>query len=605
VIVRPIPDDVVGRYDMRRAVIAIIAIVGLVLPQSAEAGIRPGEIGRVSLGTDGEQIEGSVGFLGMSHDGLRVVYSGVLMRDVQTGVTLPVSLLPDGSPADAPIVVGVSDDGERVMFATLSESRWQLFLRDVMGGSTVELTPDVPLAIDDPLPEPPIPGLGVIPWVYQFDAFDDLETIEVRREAVAVEVLMGPRSSYGIGEVYRFDVATGSRTIADCYSWSSVVEWVTTPIVTTTTVLDSHPYLGERSRDGRWSVFCSDVAESADDPDADRSCFLHDFDTGTTRWIASQAGDQYVWGPVLVSDDGQRVVLNRPAGPILWQSGMSMALTDVEPGSIVESGDAALERLGLISEGLGYLYEVSSTNLVLVSRSVFGELPDIRNTRIKVSADGSVAVIGSSATNLVPGDTNNATGPNPYSVEAGFDLFVVPIETLTFDDITDSLFVDDITWLAGEGITRGCNPSGTHFCPVDLVTRAQMAAFLSRALELPTPLEGDRFVDDEGIFESDIETLAAVGITRGCNADGTKFCPDDAVTRGEMAAFLARALGLAVPAGSDRFVDDDGIFEADIEAIAAAEITRGCAPDGTRFCPDEPVTREQMAAFLHRALQSE
>ena len=52
------------------------------------------------------------------------------------------------------------------------------------------------------------------------------------------------------------------------------------------------------------------------------------------------------------------------------------------------------------------------------------------------------------------------------------------------------------------------------------------------------------------------------------------------------------------------FVDDDGsIFEEDIERLAAAGITRGCNPPiNDRFCPNDPVTRAQMAAFLHRAL---
>jgi hypothetical protein len=51
-------------------------------------------------------------------------------------------------------------------------------------------------------------------------------------------------------------------------------------------------------------------------------------------------------------------------------------------------------------------------------------------------------------------------------------------------------------------------------------------------------------------------------------------------------------------------VDDDGsIFEADIAKLAAAGITRGCNPPvNDRFCPTDPVTRQQMAAFLHRAL---
>ncbi len=42
-----------------------------------------------------------------------------------------------------------------------------------------------------------------------------------------------------------------------------------------------------------------------------------------------------------------------------------------------------------------------------------------------------------------------------------------------------------------------------------------------------------------------VEALAASGITSGCG--GGNFCPDQSVTRGEMAVFLARALGLHWP----------------------------------------------------------
>jgi hypothetical protein len=131
-----------------------------------------------------------------------------------------------------------------------------------------------------------------------------------------------------------------------------------------------------------------------------------------------------------------------------------------------------------------------------------------------------------------------------------------------------------------------------------------MAAFLVRALGLPAGTGSARFVDDDdSLFEADIEALAAAGITRGCNPPANdRFCPDQDVTRGQMAAFLVRALDLT--GGSDDFVDDDeSEFEADIAALAAAGITRGCDPPAnTRFCPDDSVTRGQMAAFLARAL---
>jgi len=45
------------------------------------------------------------------------------------------------------------------------------------------------------------------------------------------------------------------------------------------------------------------------------------------------------------------------------------------------------------------------------------------------------------------------------------------------------------------------------------------------------------------VFEADIAKIAEAGITKGCNPEGTEFCPGDPVTRGQMAAFLNRALG--------------------------------------------------------------
>lgn len=105
------------------------------------------------------------------------------------------------------------------------------------------------------------------------------------------------------------------------------------------------------------------------------------------------------------------------------------------------------------------------------------------------------------------------------------------------------------------------------------------------------------------LFEVDIEWAGATGVTKGCNPpDNTLFCPDDYVTRGEMAAFLHRNFELPA-APTDHFTDDNGsIFENDINAIAEAGITKGCNPPANdRFCPGDRVSREQMAAFMARA----
>lgn len=178
------------------------------------------------------------------------------------------------------------------------------------------------------------------------------------------------------------------------------------------------------------------------------------------------------------------------------------------------------------------------------------------------------------------------------------------IRLIGFDDIRDSVFVDDILWLADSGITRGCGE--TSYCPTENVTRGQMAAFLVRALGYTDDGGGDLFTDDDGTtFELDIDKLAAAGVTRGCNPPvNDHFCPDAAVTREQMAAFLVRALGLTDDGGGNTFIDDDNsVFENDIAKLATAGITAGCNPPANNmFCPTQRVTREQMAAFVRRAL---
>ncbi len=131
-----------------------------------------------------------------------------------------------------------------------------------------------------------------------------------------------------------------------------------------------------------------------------------------------------------------------------------------------------------------------------------------------------------------------------------------------------------------------------------------MATFLARGLDLP-PSADDRFADDqETIFEGAINRVAAAGITVGCDPPANqRFCPDRAMTRGEMAAMLARAFGYP-PSIVDRFDDDEGsVFEDAIDRIAGAGVTIGCnPPTNTRFCPDDAISRDQMATFLTRAL---
>ncbi|HJP72608.1 MAG TPA: S-layer homology domain-containing protein [Candidatus Limnocylindria bacterium] len=165
----------------------------------------------------------------------------------------------------------------------------------------------------------------------------------------------------------------------------------------------------------------------------------------------------------------------------------------------------------------------------------------------------------------------------------------------TFSDTAGSPFLNDIEWLVDAGITNGCG--GGRFCPSEWVSRGQMASFIARADTLPSAAH-DYFPDDAGIiFEPDINRVAQASITNGCG--GGLYCPASGVTREQMAAFLVRALNL--PATSaDYFVDDEASpLEDAINRLAAAGVTNGCGNSG--YCPTATVTREEMAAFLHRA----
>ena len=166
-----------------------------------------------------------------------------------------------------------------------------------------------------------------------------------------------------------------------------------------------------------------------------------------------------------------------------------------------------------------------------------------------------------------------------------------------FSDLGSSKFVGSIQWIYDERITNGC--TDTRYCPVSAVTRGQMASFIARAMQLPAATK-DYFSDDNGkTHEADINKIAEAGLTVGC-APGL-YCRSDSVNRAQMAAFLARALDL--PAATKDYFNDDNSFslEPEINAAAAAGLTGGCGDN--RYCPSAAVTREQMAAFILRAFK--
>jgi len=136
----------------------------------------------------------------------------------------------------------------------------------------------------------------------------------------------------------------------------------------------------------------------------------------------------------------------------------------------------------------------------------------------------------------------------------------------------------------------------------------EQAAIGRAAVVDPEPGFVGRFSDDDGsVHEANIELISSLGITVGCNPpDNDRSCPRRVVTRAQIMAFLSRALGDSdgVASGTIRFSDvaDDAWYRADLDRMAALGVV---APyeDGS-FRPDAPLTRLDMAVFLVRAFEA-
>jgi cell wall-associated NlpC family hydrolase len=169
--------------------------------------------------------------------------------------------------------------------------------------------------------------------------------------------------------------------------------------------------------------------------------------------------------------------------------------------------------------------------------------------------------------------------------------------TTSFRDVTGSVHAPAVSALATEKIVLGC--TSDLFCPSRNLTRGQVASLLFRALELPPATGATRFTDTAGnTHRAAIDAIAEAGVTRGCG-DG-KFCPDDAISRGELASLLVRALKVPAAPSGTYFTDSGGTHGASIDALAAAGIANGCSL--VEFCPNDRLIRAQGATFVARGL---
>lgn len=254
---------------------------------------------------------------------------------------------------------------------------------------------------------------------------------------------------------------------------------------------------------------------------------------------------------------------------------------------------ASYRRLG---ENVGYRQHPGATETQMLDRmhQMFMESPGHRanvlrpefnwvGVGVRITSSGKMWV----TVTFMQGPGQAATPPPPP---------LPPLGPGEFRDVSGGTHAPAIKAISLEGITKGCD--GEHYCPNRKVTRGQMAAFLTRALNLDT--SGRDYFGDDGVsaHQAAINALAAAGVADGCGAGS--FCPNEPISRGQMATFLQRALDL--PIISVNLFSDIGVsvHVPAINALAVAGITQGC--DAGLYCPSVAVSRAEMASFLARAL---
>jgi hypothetical protein len=198
----------------------------------------------------------------------------------------------------------------------------------------------------------------------------------------------------------------------------------------------------------------------------------------------------------------------------------------------------------------------------------------------------------------------NSTG------SAGLDAaWIDSVELPTaFNDVPTTNFAFDyINAIKDAGITTGCGTPG-NYCPSQNVTREQMAAFIIRAAEgEPAACTTAPFPDvplSNG-FCKYIKRMLELNITTGCG--NGNYCPSLNVDRQQMAAFIIRAVEGNPAAGycSTAPFPDVPVSNAFCGHIKRMlELNITTGCGNGNYCPTQSVTRDQMAAFLARAFLS-
>jgi len=211
-------------------------------------------------------------------------------------------------------------------------------------------------------------------------------------------------------------------------------------------------------------------------------------------------------------------------------------------------------------------------------------IPVISDVDVIVNTEGTEATV-SWTTNVV------STGCVDYGTTSTYELGTVCDNA---PETNHSITLTDLTLF-----------TTSYYC---LITAfSENGGFVSKYIQQRFTL-GDEFEDvplgywaEEAIYK-----IYTAGITIGCSQNPLKYCPQDTVTRAQMAVFLGRGIhgsAFTPPTATGIFTDVPETHWAAnwIEQFYNDGITSGCSTNPLKYCPEDSVTRAQMAIFLLRA----
>ena len=295
--------------------------------------------------------------------------------------------------------------------------------------------------------------------------------------------------------------------------------------------------------------------------------FVRDIQYGITQRVsvASDGTQATGWSQhSAISSDGSAVAFSSSAINLVasvtgqqifkhelgWSSAPSPTVISIKRANANPTSAASVDFKVLFSQ---YVTGVDAGDFTLTTNGVTGA------SIASVSGSGNIYTVtvntgsgdGTIRLDVVDDDSiKNAANSPLGGVGAGNGNFTLG-ETYTtdkspiFDDVPATYWAwQQIERLYNAGITGGCTTSPLNYCPESEVTRAQMAVFLERGLHYPAtftaPDVESTFTDTDGHWAEDwIEALKNDGITAGCAAG--LYCPENPVTRAQMAVFLLKA----------------------------------------------------------------